>query len=117
MMFLALFNAKSIRALSFWLTWMATLCIAFGADLVDLDCSAFLTGASAEAPLAAMATTIEARKNRQLLRDRAFVIVVSRQNTCLSRGAVVRAPVERKFQPALGYPAFRVERDRVTLSG
>src|SRR5262245_45369090 len=97
---------------------MATLCIAFGADLVDLDCSAFLTGAWAAAPQAAMATTIEARKNPQLLRDRAFVIVISRQNTYLSRRVVmVRASVERKFQLASGYPASRVERDCVTLSG
>src|SRR6516225_7990850 len=101
MTFLALFSAKSINALSFSLTWMATLCIAFVAELVGLDCSAFLTGALAAAPEATRATTIEAKKNGQLLRDRMLVIVASRQNTRLTRRVVmVRALVQRKFQLA-----------------
>src|SRR5581483_139335 len=49
MMFLALLSARFITAGSFWLTWMATLCVAVGWDLVILDCSAFLTGACASA--------------------------------------------------------------------
>src|SRR5581483_5494690 len=49
MMFLALLSARFISAGSFWLTWMATLCIAVGWDLAILDCSAFLIGACASA--------------------------------------------------------------------
>src|SRR5215470_16407023 len=106
MTFLALFSAKSIKDLSFWLTWMATLCIAFGAELVGLGCSAFLAGAWASAPEAARATTIEAKKNSRQLRDRVLVIVASRQATRQTRRVVmVRALVERKFQFASRYPA------------
>src|SRR5262245_35924692 len=64
-MFLALLRARSMTALSFWLTWMATLCWVPAAGLLGLVWAACLVWARAGAPAttvvamaAAVATTI-----------------------------------------------------------
>src|SRR5262245_55275309 len=56
-MFLALLRAKSITALSFWLTWMATLCWALALGLLGLVWAACLVWAWAGAPVTTVAAT------------------------------------------------------------
>src|SRR4029453_14876431 len=56
-MFLALLRARSITALSFWLTWMATLCWTLATGLLGLVWTACLVWARAGAPAITVAAT------------------------------------------------------------
>src|SRR5215510_280723 len=85
-MFLALLRARSITALSFWLTWMATLCWTLAAGLLGLVWAACLVWARAGAPVATIApTAVAAAITIANLLRRAMVMACSLDRP--SRGA------------------------------
>src|SRR6185295_8129586 len=77
-MFLALLRARSMTALSFWFTWMATLCWAPAAGLLGLLWAACLVCAKAGAPaIAQPERAVAAATTNARLLERAMVIAYS----------------------------------------
>src|SRR5581483_11694911 len=98
MMFLALLSARFITAGSLWLTWMATLCVAVGWDLVILDCSAFLTGACASA---AGTRTSPSRAARPTGATRAMQLLIIAKDSPLGLGRTKTGRRPAKCGPVL----------------
>src|SRR5689334_17277272 len=85
--FLALLRARSITALSFWLTWMATLCCALGVDLLALAWADGLLSARTGAPARPGATMAAATMTARV-RGRAILMRCSLGDLRSGRGVL-----------------------------
>src|SRR5262245_33559453 len=92
-MFLALLRARSMTALSFWLTWMATLCWVPAAGLLGLVWAACLVWARAGAPATTVVAMAAATATIARVLKRAMVMACSLYGHSREAATPIPAPM------------------------